>query len=264
VYPTAAIGPFEISLYTAMRVTAVVILGAGLVLRLRRGCWPITARMLFDGLPWLIVGLIVGSMLESVLPHLANWATRGIPFPPRWWVESRWLGALGAASLAGYAYCRRRGLPAGRAFDLFAVPLPLALAVARVGCLLAGCCGGRETAAWPALVLPDVHGVWASRYPTQPAEIVADLLIFLLLVAFERYTLRVKAAGWPFGGFLYLLFAALHLGQRFLIEFWRADTPCLIGPLTWQQLLCAIGLGLTAWLIMRLLKRRLPAKVANL
>ncbi len=44
--------------------------------------------------------------------------------------------------------------------------IPLTLAVARVGCLLAGCCYGRETTAWPALVLSDVHGFWASRYPT--------------------------------------------------------------------------------------------------
>lgn len=264
-YPTAVIGPFAISLYKALRALAVVVMVAGLLLRLRTGRWPVTAREVFiNGLPWLIAGLIAGSMLENVLPYLVEWVTRGVPFPPHWWVESHWLGALGAASLMGYIYCRRRGLPVGRAFDLFAVPLPLALAVARVGCLLNGCCGGRETTAWFALRLPDTRGVWASRYPAQPADILANLLIFLVLVAFESYTLKAKAAGWPFDGFLYLLFAALHLGQRFLVEFWRADMPRLVGPFTWQQALCVAGLGLTAWLVVRGLKRGSPAKVANL
>ncbi len=134
-----------------------------------------------DGLPWLIVGLVVGGAVENGLPLLVAWAVRGVSPPPGWWGSSRWLGALGGASLMDYLYCRRRGLLVGRAFDLFAVPLPLA--VARVGCLLNGCCYGRETSAWPALVPPGEGGVWARRYPTQLADILANLLIFALLYA---------------------------------------------------------------------------------
>ncbi len=57
----------------------------------------------------------------------------------------------------------------GWSFDLFAPLLPLALAIVRTGCLLAGDSYGKETTAWPAMVLPDVNGVWVSRYPAQPA-----------------------------------------------------------------------------------------------
>lgn len=248
-YPTLTIGGLEISLYVLARQIAIVVMVVGVWLRLRRRSWPVTTRIVFfEGLPWLVLGLMVGAVLEAAIPHLLLGAAQGIPFRLR---EIRWLGALGGASLAGYLYCRRKGLPAGRAFDLFAVPLPLALAVARVGCLLQGCCYGRETTAWPALLLPDANGIWANRYPTQLADILANLFIFVLVAAFERYTLKVKAAGWPFGGFLFLLFAALHLGQRFVFEFWRVDPLPLAGPLHWPHLWCALGLGLVGWSFVR-------------
>ncbi|MBN1956213.1 MAG: prolipoprotein diacylglyceryl transferase [Anaerolineae bacterium] len=250
-YPTIAVGPFSISVYTLVRMAALAIMIIAVLLRLRGRQWPITAADLFlRGVPLLTVGLVAGSIAENVLTHLATQATQGVPFPPGWWLESRWLGAFGGASLAGYLYCRQRGLPVGRTFDLFAVPLPLVAAVGRTACLLNGCCYGQETTAWPAIVLPDVYGVWASRYPTQPAGILANLLIFVVLLVFEQCTQRVKADGWPFYGFLYLSFAVLHLGQRFLIEFWRVDTPRL-GTLTLQQFLCAAGIGLAGWLLVR-------------
>ncbi len=125
-----------------------------------------------------------------------------------------------------------------------------------MGCLLHGCCYGRETTAWPSLILPDVHGVWARRYPTRIASIVANLLIFVLLLAFERYTAkRGKSAGWPFGGFSFLLYVELYCAQRFYFEFWRADMPQLLGPFTWTHLYCVIGIGLSTWGIARGLRR---------
>lgn len=255
-YPIAVIGPLEISLYKTLRAIAAVVMIGALLLRLRRGRWPITTPIFLRGSIWLLVGMIGGSLLETLLPALIAWATQGVPPPPGWWGEGRWLGALGGASLVGYLYCRQHDLPVGRMFDLFAVPLPLALAVARVGCLLRGCCGGREATTWPAMFLPDMYGTWANRYPTQLADVLANLFIFVLLVALERYALRKGATGWPFDGFLYLLFAELHLGQRFLIEFWRADTPRLIGALSWQQFLCASGMALATWLLVREFLRR--------
>ncbi len=256
-FPVVTVGSLEIRLYLALRVTALVLLVAGVLLRLRRSGLPVTVRIFFlDALPWLVVGLTVGSAVENGLPYLFDWLVRGVPLPPEWWAGSRWLGALAGVSLTGYLYCRRRDLPAGRAFDLFAAPAALALAVARFGCLMAGCCYGRETTAWFALVLPDSYGNWVSRYPTQLADIVANLLIFALLLVLEGdKRRRSPERPWPFEGFFYLLFVLLHLGQRFVIEFWRADTPSLWGPLTWPHVYCVLGMVLSAALIGRGLDR---------
>jgi len=40
----------------------------------------------------------------------------------------------------------------------------------RFGCLLNGCCSGRPSASWLGLNLPDHHGVWRRRVPTQLLE----------------------------------------------------------------------------------------------
>ncbi len=250
--PTLSLGQLSISTYRLLRVIAVLVFFVAVFIRLRRGHWPVTGWDILLAVPFLQLGLLLGASLEVALPYLADYVLHGAPVPPGWWDGRRWLGALAGGALAGYVICRFRRLPVGRCFDLFAVPLPLALAVARAGCLLQGCCYGREATAWPALVLPDVHGVWASRYPTQPASILANLLIFVALLAVERYGKeRVQGQTWPFDGFLFLLFVALHCGQRFVFEFWRADAPPLAGPFSWTHLYCAVGMGFAAWGIAR-------------
>jgi len=267
--PTLSLGPFVLRTYTLLRVLGVVVFVLGVTIRLRRGRWPVSGWDVLLAVPFLQLGLLLGASVEVALPFLADHLIWGTPLPPGWWGGQRALGALAGGALAGYLICRIRHLPAGRAFDLFAVPLPLGIAVARVGCLLQGCCYGRASTAWPALVLPDEYGQWASRFPTQMASILANLLIFAALVALEQYgkgrgtmTSRPRPAahprekqgkgeGWPFDGFLFLLFVVLHYGQRFLFEFWRADSSPLVGPLSWTHLYCVVGVGLATWGIAR-------------
>jgi phosphatidylglycerol:prolipoprotein diacylglycerol transferase len=275
--PTLTFGAFSVHAYSLLRAVGVLVFLAGLFLRLSRDRWPLTGWDILLATPFLQVGLLLGASLEVALPYLADYLFQGKPLPPGWWGGQRALGALAGCALAGYLICRARRLPVGRSFDLFAVPLPLGIAVARVGCLLQGCCYGREADAWPALVLPDVHGQWTSRYPTQMADILANLLIFAVLVAVEQYgkgrasTPLPEGKGehtspprerpgegesWPFDGFLFLLFVALHYGQRFVFEFWRADSSPLVGPLSWTHLYCVVGVGLATWGIARNLRRR--------
>ncbi|MBN1136919.1 MAG: prolipoprotein diacylglyceryl transferase [Anaerolineae bacterium] len=271
--PTLVVGPWTLGTYTLVRVMGVLVFVAGVFLRLRcggalypRGRWPVTGFDVLLAVPFLQLGLIVGAAIEVALPYLADYAVHGIPLPPGWWGGQRALGALAGGALAGYLICRARRLPAGRCFDLFAVPLPLGIAIARVGCLLQGCCYGRESTAWPALILPDVHGVWASRYPTQLASILANLVIFVVLIAIERFTpplpspsgggegvdrqsVRVRGGRRP--GALFFLFVILHYGQRFVFEFWRADAPELAGPFSWTHLYTAGAVALATWMLAR-------------
>jgi len=251
--PTISFGSLTINTYPLLRVMGVLVFLVGLAIRLRRGRWPVTGWDILLAAPFLQVGLLVGAMLDVSLPYLVDHWFRGMPLPPGWLGGQRWLGALAGGALVGYLFCRARRLPVGRNFDLFAIPLPLALAVARVGCLLRGCCYGWETTRWPALALPDIHGLWASRYPTRLASIAANLSIFVLLVVLERWT--EKTGRRPFDGFWFLLFAALHYGQRFVFEFWRADTHPLVRPFTWPHLYAAIGVGLATWGLVRGLRR---------
>jgi phosphatidylglycerol:prolipoprotein diacylglycerol transferase len=172
------------------------------------------------------------------------------------------MGAVAGGFFGGYAYCRLYNLPVGRSFDLVAPVVPLVHVVGRIGCLCASCCYGKETTAWPALVLPDVHGVWASRYPTRIVSIAVNLVLLVLLVAFERYAIKRRGVPglWPFGGFVFLLYWEMYCVQRFFFEFWRADMPYLVGPFTWTHLYCAVAVVLATWGIARGLQRAREAQ----
>jgi len=260
-YPRISLGLFSIRTYDVMGLAAIATWVIGLKHRVRqrsKGSASASIYDVIDAVFYVVLGALMGGWLVSVLPSAVAYV-QGTSLPPRWWMGGQgWIGLLGGGSLAAYGYCRRRGYAPGKAFDLAAPVVPLGHAVGRIGCLLAGCCYGRETTAWLSLVLPDIHGVWARRYPTRIASIVANLLISILLLSFEHNTVKKwgKPLGWPFDGFLFLLYAELYCVQRFYFEFWRGDRPQLIGPFTWFHLYCAIGIGLATWLIVRGLRTR--------
>ena len=89
--------------------------------------------------------------------------------------------------------------------------LPLALATARLGCWLAGCCGGRSVGALPAWLAPQLVGV-ASRHPAPLYEIVGLLALHALLARADDA--RVFAC-----------FALGFGGLRLLVQPFRAPPP---------------------------------------
>lgn len=115
--------------------------------------------------------------------------------------------------------------------DGFAVALPLAQGIGRIGCFVHGCCGGRPTTSPLAI---------DGRHPTQLYEAALDLLL-----AGALWTVRERPR--PAGH----LFRAALVGYamiRFGLEFLRNDTGWHVGPLTAVQLVCllaAAGFGVT-------------------
>lgn len=160
-------------------------------------------------------------------------------------------GGLLAGAAAFFAVCRRRGLPALRAADLFAPALALGHAFGRVGCFLAGCCHGSPTSCPVSVVFTDpaseVNPLYMGLplHPTQLYEAAGNLLIFLLLH---------RALGKRFRpGAVLSLYAALYSAQRFLIEFLRGDDRgALHFGLSPAQLISAAVLAAAAFLFYRL------------
>jgi phosphatidylglycerol:prolipoprotein diacylglycerol transferase len=168
--------------------------------------------------------------------------------------------ALAGGMLVAAIYCRRHKISLARALDLGALPIPLGLAIGRLGCLAAGCCHGRPTDSWLGMRLPDEFGVWMVRYPTQLMSAAANLLTFLALVAAERYGMRRRskdsvAETWPFNGFLVLLALILYSLKRFIMAFLRESGPPLLGPFTWMHL-NALAVCVTSSILMLVHLRR--------
>jgi len=141
-----------------------------------------------------------------------------------------------------------------------APPTALGLAIGRLGCAAAGCCYGRPTDSWLGVYLPDENGVWMMRYPTQLMCAAANLLIFFILLTVERYGVRrvSKNRGWPFDGFLALLFIALYSLKRFGMGFLRqAGAFPMIGPFSWMHVNALVGLvAATALIFWNLYQKR--------
>jgi len=89
------------------------------------------------------------------------------------------------------------------------------MAFTRIGCLLNGCCGGRPTGAWFALELPNGHGVWQRRYPTQLMEMTFALTLFA-----AAFALRNRA---PFPGAIFCSTVIAYGAGRFFLEKLRED-----------------------------------------
>jgi phosphatidylglycerol:prolipoprotein diacylglycerol transferase len=135
-----------------------------------------------------------------------------------------------------------------------ALPLPLGQAIGRLGCFAAGCCYGRPTDSWLGMYLPDHDhdGIWMVRYPTQLMSATANLLIFFIVLAVERYGIRRagKSCGWPFDGFLTLLYIALFSLKRFAMAFLRQSGAIpMVGSLSWMHVNALVGLVAASALI---------------
>jgi phosphatidylglycerol:prolipoprotein diacylglycerol transferase len=110
---------------------------------------------------------------------------------------------------------RLLGLPFGSFWDAAALTILLGMAFTRIGCFLNGCCGGRPSDAWFALSLPDHHGIWRRRIPTQLMEMAFALVLFGAALA-----LRGVA---PFPGATFCLVVAGYGAGRWVLEGLRED-----------------------------------------
>jgi len=154
-------------------------------------------------------------------------------------------GALLAGLLAAYLYTRWQRLSFLQVCDLLAPALALGESIARVGCLLNGCCYGAPTDSFLGMYLPNYYGEWTLRYPTPIIQGLTTLVIFGVL-----WGLRKRK---PFPGFLILLYLVLYSGTRFFIEFTRDRGPLIttFGVDTAQlvsALLAVVGLAAMAYL----------------
>ena len=161
-------------------------------------------------------------------------------------------GGLAGAVIAGILFSWRRRIPFWKLADICAPSAPLGYGIAKIGCLLRGCCYGAPTdLPWAMRFLEEPSAnIWTPpSHPTQIYACLASFVVFgLLLWLRERMSKE---------GMLFLSYLAIYSVQRFLIEILRKGytAEILFGPLTEAQvasiaiILCSL-LGLR-WLAAR-------------
>ncbi|MDO8672864.1 MAG: prolipoprotein diacylglyceryl transferase [Dehalococcoidia bacterium] len=250
--PAFDLGPLEIKTYGAMIALAVIVGGMFMFHRLLR--LNTSAGVLMRGVIVGIAGGLATAYVVAMIPILAYNALPDFPRPTEG-LSVTWVIAGGF--FTAIIYCRLCKMPVGRTFDLFVVPVPLAQAIGRLGCFASGDSYGKPTDSWLGIYLPDDHGQWAVRYPTQLMSSATNLAIFIVLLSVERYSGRrrkekgLPPGGHPFDGFLAILYVILFALKRFLVGFLRENTAPLIGPLSQLQIFALFGiaaaLALLAW-----------------
>jgi prolipoprotein diacylglyceryl transferase len=156
-------------------------------------------------------------------------------------------GGFTLAILAGIWYARWQRVDAWELADFLPKWGVLGIGIARIGCLLKGCCFGKPGDVPWAFDCSFLHDV--ARHPTQLYEMILDFALFGYMWATRRHS---HFKGWPawvmVGGYSVI---------RFIVEFWRFE-PRFLGPLTLGQV-ASLVLGAAAFaMIPRLDRKRGP------
>lgn len=187
-----------------------------------------------------IGGSIGGAYAFELIADMNHWAAAlapGSDAPDRMPIGGRTVlgGILGgwiAVEIAKRAFRIRQ--PTG---DTFALPLAIALAFGRLGCVGAGCCMGRVC---------DPHAfasIDATGTPHIPVPMLESMFHFVAAIVLAVAVRR----GWWVGRRL-AMYVTVYAVVRFTLEHWRMNPPVVAG-LTYYQLLALVvfALAATTW-----------------
>ena len=195
-----------------------------------------------DRLLLIYVAALVGAFLGAKLAYLIVEGWMDFGQPNMWWRLATGKSILGAL-FGGYVaveLAKKWAGYRGVTGDWFALIVPVAIVIGRVGCLLHGCCLGRACEeAW--FTLRDGSGV--PRWPAVPVEILFNLVMIGMFFVLRR---GGKLVGQHFH--VYLISYGLF---RFAHEFLR-DTPRVDEGVSGYQLL---ALGLAAFGVAAFVRR---------
>lgn len=177
------------------------------------------AYVVFELVLGAAIGGIFGARLFYVIGHWSE-------FSSRWWEAFKFWNVQGLVFYGGLIFgilgaivvIRLRKLSIGVVLDSGGLALPAALAVARIGCFMNGCCFGKTTSLPWGVTFPLstqlAEGMPLNPvHPTQIYEMIMDIAILLILLAlYKKFRFR---------GEIMIAFVMLYAVARFANEFFR-------------------------------------------
>lgn len=196
-----------------------------------------------------IAGGIVGAAALFILVHLPEFIADPSLFKQPGLV---FYGGLAGGVGSAYWYCRHFKVPFPAVADAAVPALAFGHAFGRVGCLMGGCCYGRELSPDHPLAIV-LHGT--TRHPVQAYEAVGLVVLGAILVALSgRLRPRPGALAW--------LYVALYAILRFTMELFRGDDlerGRFAGLISTSQIIALVALAVAAIAFVRGCGRRHPS-----
>ena len=178
------------------------------------GYGAIGSRVVFvvSRIPWIVSNFSLKALISTILGG-------GFVF----------YGGLFGVLFGLYRYSKKHGLNKKSVNNMVTPAIPLFHFIGRIGCFLSGCCYGYKLSSDISL-----FGILTiDRFPTQIIEAVFNLLLFIIIVIFQK---KKPQLSWLK---IYLFSYAVF---RFIIEFTRGDAirGMLLGVSTSQIISIAI------------------------
>ena len=167
---------------------------------------------------WLIVGAVLGARLLYVATYWRE-SFAGQPISEIFMIQRGGLvfyGGLAGAALAGILFAKRQQLALWKIADIFAPSIALGYVFGRIGCLMNGCCFGRECSLPWAIRFPENHVTGGA--PVHPTQIY-DSLLSLGLYAALAWLYRRKR----FDGQVFAVYLMSYAVTRSVVEAFRGD-----------------------------------------
>ncbi len=217
------IGNFTVYSYGLLLVSAFFVCAYLSVQEARRE--GVNPDQVFNLLFYIFIFGIIGSRVLYVLLNAAFYWRNPLEIIMLAHGGMAWFGGLIFGASTAVFIIRKNKMELFKTLDLLAPFVALAQAIGRIGCLLNGCCYGRESESGLYFAIFD-----KTLIPTQLYSSLLLLLIFILLRARQN---KKHATGEIFTGYLFL-----YSLKRFSIEFLRNDSPRIFWGLTIFQIFC--------------------------
>lgn len=202
--------------FPVMSFGVVVMLGIVLAIwmgRKRAQQWGIRPDQITDAAFWGVIPGILGARIGYIVQEWSYFSEH----PEKLWsLEFAGMTSFGGILLAVIGlivYAKIKKINGLAFMDVLAVPLLIAEAVGRFGCLLNGCCYGHPTTKWYGVHVQGAEGLFQ---PAQMFDSVFVILIGALILVFER---KMR----PYGSSIALAVGGWGV-SRFFYEFFRAGT----------------------------------------
>ncbi|MHC4757523.1 MAG: prolipoprotein diacylglyceryl transferase family protein [Planctomycetota bacterium] len=198
------------------------ILGSSMCIRkmVKNGCsFPVAVIAITIGIYFGMLGTRILWIL-IIHPELFH---QNLPLALAFWQQTgTWLAAAPFGGLGIAIVLKIAKKPVWTNLGSAAVGLPLAHAIARIGCLYAGCCHGKPAVLAWAIYSQELN---AMVHPTQIYSIAGEVISFIILWILWRKSNYRK--------YLYPLYIVILSSHRFMSGFFRGDYP---GPEVFPQL----------------------------
>ncbi|MEW6062829.1 MAG: prolipoprotein diacylglyceryl transferase [Nanoarchaeota archaeon] len=175
----------------------------------------IKVKEIYDLSFYIILGGIVGGRIGYIPTHLNEFRDFLEVFKV-WHGGMSFFGGFVFAALFAYFYIKKHKLNFWKYADVFALPLIIGHAIARVGCYLVG-----EHLGSPTNLPWGIFFEGAIRHPIPAYEFIALIFIALTLIYIKRFKLK--------DGILISSAVVMYSIIRFFLTFLRVDDPTFFG-----------------------------------